>query len=412
MVTRRLLASIAVALAVIAPTLATASPEKKSLPFFVRVAALTPGGQPTEAEGGGGVSVSDDGSRVAWRVITNLGDMSSWLQDFRANKARPLWAAPGGVAIPVYDGPHLSADGRIVSFFSTAANGRYALIARRLDTGAIQVLSELSDGSDVAPNPNAGSYGASPNGRFVVFHGDDTNKVFVHDLALDRTDAVTIAFPNGGPVPPFTPGQQPAVDDGTPLFISDDGHFIAFEIFWADSKGRDGSYTGVYDRQNGVTQWIGAGDPEQLTGDARYVLHIDGAHESLFDRATNSSRTLSFLVGGKTVMPPPSSTVLADDSRHAVFSYLGGVYTGDLTTKTTRRLDLNPHTCRPAADSSPDDSDAANSGELAISDNGRYVVFKARPLWGSLNAVYGIAYTLYLADTSKPCVKQQTDPSR
>ncbi|MFH9421583.1 TolB family protein [Streptomyces sp. NPDC017529] len=199
--------------------------------------------------------------------------------------------AEGGSA-----GSALSADGRYVTFDSTAANlvpgdtnGQPDIFVKDLKTGVVERVNVASDGTQ------ADSWSSSPtisaDGRYVAFASDaanlvpgDTNAdtdIFVRDRRTGRTESVTL---DGRP-PQGRQGSQMPV-------ISANGRSVAFassraDLVPGDTNGAQDIF--VRDRGTGtVTRVSVSVTGEQANGpSAAPVLSYDGRKVGFISKAQN-----------------------------------------------------------------------------------------------------------------------------
>ncbi|HXW11042.1 MAG TPA: choice-of-anchor D domain-containing protein [Steroidobacteraceae bacterium] len=222
--------------------------------------------------------ISADGRYVAFTSFaSNLarnddnGRSDVFLRDRQAGYTERVSVASDGREAQGYSWqPSVSANGRYVAFYSTAANlvpgdrGSAAdVFVRDRRTRQTRRASEAADGTP------ANGYSVQPvlsaNGRYVAFVSDarnlvpgDTNRVidvFVKDLETDAVERVSVA--SGG-----------AQADGASFepSISADGRYVAFESFASnlvagDTNGRNDVF--VHDRTTHTTRRV------SLTADGR-----------------------------------------------------------------------------------------------------------------------------------------------
>ncbi|MBI4672552.1 MAG: PD40 domain-containing protein [Chloroflexi bacterium] len=188
--------------------------------------------------------------------------------------------------------PHLSTDGRYLAFSSDATNlvsnpsGNWQTLVWDRTTKQFSLVSVASDGTHA--NGNAGAWGISDDGRYVVFVSNATNlgcgaqygtDVFLHDRQTGQTTCVSV-----------TPDGTPGYGDSYDASISGDGRYVAFEHDADDLTPGDTNRMGdifVRDLQTGRTTRASlAHDGAQANGyswdtsisrDGRYVAFTSGA---------------------------------------------------------------------------------------------------------------------------------------
>jgi hypothetical protein len=265
--------------------------------------------------------------------------------------------------------PSLSANGRFISFVSTASNlvpgdtnGVEDIFVRDLVAGTTQLVSLRSDGGQANSSTTAASI--SPGGRWVAFSSfasnlvpGDTNglfDVFIHDRQTGLTELVSLSDNEKlGDAPSTTPS------------VSRGGKFVAFwsdatNLVPGDTNGRRDIF--VRDRIAGTTERVSVNDNEhQANGNSQDPavrgftasgpdITADGRFVTFFSSATN-------LVRGDTNTCPP------------VFDQVPGqcpdVFVRDRLAGTTVRVNLSS------------DGTQANerSSDPVISENGQVVAF-------------------------------------
>lgn len=195
------------------------------------------------SEGNGdasGAAISADGRWVAFdsnssNLVRNDRSNGSdvFLQDLLVGDVvRVSIAADGSDGSFASFAPDLSADGRLVAFYSWASNlvsgdtnGRADIFVRDMWVGETRRVSVASNGTQA--NADSYSFRISDDGRFVVFTSAATNLVpgdtnnatdiFVHELATGQTLRVNVA----------DNGTQANGASSEPS-ISGDGRFIAY----------------------------------------------------------------------------------------------------------------------------------------------------------------------------------------
>ena len=269
-----------------------------------RVSVATGGGQAT---GSGSVNpaISADGRFVAFfSDATNLvsGDTNGandiFVHDRQTGTTERVSVATGGgqANSTSYD-PAISADGRFVAFWSTAAdlvtgdiNGFPDVFVHDRQTGATERVSVATGGTEAT----SGSYAPaiSADGRFVAFRSDaadlvtgDTNTsydVFVHDRQTGTTERVSVA----------TGGAEATGGDSYAPAISADGRFVAFWSTAIDLISGDTNASGdtfVHDLQTGTTERVSVatGGAEGNSLSATSAISADGRFVTFESYASN-----------------------------------------------------------------------------------------------------------------------------
>ncbi len=259
--------------------------------------------------------------------------------------------------------PSISANGQFVVFISSNSNlvpndtnGVEDVFVFDRDTGSIELASVDSNGnqgnalSDRVPSINA-------DGRFVSFQSEasnlvpnDTNNtrdIFVHDLELDTTERVSVdSFGN----------QANSLSGlfGAPI-MSADGRFVAFTSFASnlvpnDSNGLRDVF--VHDRETGMTERVSV-DSNGNQGNAG-----TGNFCCFAGMAPDISADGRYVTFWST-----SSNLVVGDTNN-----FDDVFVHDRETGVTERVSVDGF------------GNQANkgSGNPAISDDGRFVVFDSQ----------------------------------
>ena len=194
------------------------------------------------------------------------------------------------------DSPSISADGRFVTFHSTASNlvsgdsnGFSDVFVHDLQTSTIERVSVAGDGTQgngTSKNPSISS-----DGRFVAFWSfagnlvsGDTNAVadiFVRDRQTAETTRISVS----------TGGSQGASASDYPS-ISADGRFVAFQsVAWnlvaEDTNNKWDAF--IHDRQTGETTRVSiASDGMQGNGDSGYPSISSDGRFVVFESTANN----------------------------------------------------------------------------------------------------------------------------
>jgi Tol biopolymer transport system component len=314
------------------------------------------------AEGNGssnGLSISADGRFVAFQSnATNLvsGDTNGFadifVRDLKTNQTRRVSKSSSGVQGNDYSyEPSISADGRVVAFYSDATNlvggdtnGARDVFVRDLKTNQTRRVSKSSagvQGNDVSSTPSI-----SADGRLVAFTsnatnlvGGDTNGVtdiFVRNLETNKTKRVSVS----------SAGAQ--ANDYSNYFpsISTDGRFVAFGSHASNLVPGDTNAFGdvfLRDRRTNRTTRVSIGssgaqgngssfliDPPVIAADGRFVAFISnatnlvggtttGEQDFLRDRRAHKTRLLNVSSSGVRGNGGSYDPALTPDGRFVAF---------------------------------------------------------------------------------------------
>src|SRR6266540_2170763 len=243
--------------------------------------------------------------------------------------------------------PSISANGRLVAFYSVATNlvngdtnnaGDIFVYDKQGQTRRVSVSSGGAAGNSDSYDPSI-----SPNGRFVAFYSVATNlvngdtntcgpfttpgscsDVFVRDLQMGQTTRVSVASDgaqaNGGSYIPS---------------MSEDGDFVAFESGATNLVSDDTNNVGdifVHDRQTGQTERVSVDshDAQANGGSFNVSLSADGRAVAFYSNATNlvsgdTNGTDDFFVADRGIAQsfaisvtlandPPTLSIFADQT--------------------------------------------------------------------------------------------------
>jgi len=201
----------------------------------------------------------------------------------------------------------ISADGRIVAFWSQATNlvpddtnSASDVFVHDVQTGITERVNVSSSGEQASAFTSSGEViSLSADGRYVAFDsnapnlvlGDTNNRrdVFVHDRQTGVTERVSVS----------SAGEQGNQDSANPS-ISADGRYVAFQSNSTTLVPGFGGFTQIFvhDRQTGVTERASVGiggastndssGSPSISGDGRFVAFRSGA-SNLVPGDTNSS---------------------------------------------------------------------------------------------------------------------------
>lgn len=200
----------------------------------------------------------------------------------------------------------ISADGRFVSFASSATNlvadpdvnSANDIFVRDLVAGNTERVSESSSGQQA--NAGSTSSSISGDGRYVAFFGSATNlvagdtnghtDVFVHDRLTGVTERVSVSSDGtqqNGDINNTYSNSRGAVQ------ISSDGRFVVFGSFASNLVPSDTNGAGdvfVHDRQSGATERVSLasnGAAGNGASGATVAISADGLFVALASDATN-----------------------------------------------------------------------------------------------------------------------------
>jgi Tol biopolymer transport system component len=311
-------------------------------------------------------------------------------------------------------GPALSADGRFVAFRSEASNlvpgdrnRAQDVFVRDRRTGATMRVSVADDESEA--NGESGGAAISADGRIVAFWSDATNlvpgdtygrrDVFVRDLAAGTTTRVSVSSAGRQA---NAPSRQPA--------LNGDGAIVAFRSDASNLIAHDTNGTGdifVHDRRTGETTRVSTafrgGQPNgrsrdpALTPNGRFVAFRSEASNLVpgdtnragdifvHDRKTGATTRASVNSRGRGaagcgVTGCGCDPVLSADGRFVAFwssatnlvpddtNGAWDVFVRDRRLRRTTRVSVGPG----------GSEGEGNSGEPWLSGNGRVVAFASR----------------------------------
>jgi Tol biopolymer transport system component len=374
-------------------------------------------------------SISADGRYVAFQSqATNLIPNSPphtlhhiYVHDQETGQTERVSVSTGGVLGNSSSvRPVISADGRVVAFYSAATNlvpndtnGTWDIFTHDRGTGETTRVSVSSTGEQANDTSDwfQNTLGISADGRFVTFTSRATNlveaelstrpDVFVHDRETGETTHVSVASDG-------TPGNWDSRSGG----ISADGRYV---VFWSeasnlvpnDTNGRSDVF--VHDRETGQTTRVSLTDAGgQINHSSRTpAISADGSTVAFWsfawnvveglpplthtwrvyahDRPTGSTTLVTRRYDGTpgsdgTVIPPSLSV----DGRYVAFtsstpnlvedgpSGLRHAYVRDIHAGITTLASVNADG-EPGNASSVIDPNVGNG--LSISGDGRFVAF-------------------------------------
>ena len=295
----------------------------------------------------------------------------SWGSDFLASKnppggyncyVRDIWLGQnylvnvtpsGGYSSAEATQPALSGNGQTCAFTSAATDlvpgitgGITQVYCRDWATGPVEIASVSSTGvPGNAPSAPFGGLSICGPGRCIIFDSEATNLIpggnphmgiYAHDRVKQTTECLSVN----------TAGQLADADSFNP-FVSETGRYVAF-ISWASNLAPGGG-GGVFlrDRTNNTTELISlnnAGVPANgYCNGARPAVTPDGRY---------------------VVFTSAASNLVPNDYNGA-----WDVFLRDRVNGTTERISLS------SAGADPNGNSGADSYRLAISDDGRYVIY-------------------------------------
>jgi hypothetical protein len=395
-----------------------------------------------------GPALSADGRFVAFSSsATNLvpGDTNGLTDVFVRDRQtgtteRVSVSSTGGEADQSSRSPSISADGRYVSFDSTASNlvdgdtnGFLDVFVHDRQTGTTERVSVDSAGNEGNDHSFSSYYHASlsADGRFVAFESgasnlvpDDTNAtqdVFVHDLQTGNTERVSLD----------DAGIEADGYSGNGVAISPDGRYVGFESFASNlfPPVNGNPYLVAHDRQTGTNERVdvssdgtaanacGTCGIGSFSSDDRYVAFFsraqnlvpgDSNDEDIYvrDRQAGTTELVSVDSAGNqsSVFAHSHFASMSGDGRYVAWStavpYLvpddttngtWDVFVHDRQTGVTERVDVD------SAGNAPNGS----SEDPAISADGRFVGFDS----AASNLVAGDAngqYDVFVHELGEP----------
>jgi len=296
----------------------------------------------------------------------------------------------------------ISGDGRYVAFVYG-----YVVLALDRETAATEMVSVDSTGNPA--NDGSGLIHISADGRFVTFRStasnlvpDDTNSIldiFVHDRQTGITERVSVGSTGGE-----------ANDVSIDSAISADGRYVAFESRATNlvPGGTNGApQIFVHDRQTGVTEEVsvnsagneanGGANWPTISADGRYIAFSSGASNLVpgdtevcygrpyncsdifvHDRQTGVTELVSVDSAGNAGNWHSSLPSISANGRYVAFESrasnlvpgdsngYGDIFVHDRQTGVTQRVSV---------DSLGNEGDNGGEGSSGISADGRYVAF-------------------------------------
>lgn len=250
---------------------------------------------PVPSRGGRFVAFASDASNLVLNDTNGTSDI--FVRDRVAGTTKRMSIRTGGAQANGYSfDPTISEDGRFVAFYSLASN----LVAGDSNgTGDVFVHDRLTGTTERVSIDSRGSQGnsisfrpsLSANGRLVAFFSfasnlvsGDTNgaqDVFVRDRQAGTTERVSVT----------SGGTQGNGDSDSPK-LSADGRFVAFRssatnLMPGDTNGVDDVF--VRDRQTGTTERVSVrSNGGQANGDSTFMVISSGGRFVAFQSAASN----------------------------------------------------------------------------------------------------------------------------
>lgn len=260
-------------------------------------------------------SVSSDGRYVVFHSSGGLvvGDTNGaedvFLRDRQRNTTRRISvSAQGEEANRAAIHPDISADGRFVTFASTAnnlvagdANGKSDIFVYDSEQGTLELISVSSEGE--ASNGDSDYPSISADGRAIVFESratnlapDGTNLIGTHIFYHDRATGITVQVD-------VNHQGQPANGSSNWPDISADSRYIVFSSEATNLSDTEGIVVYRHDIQTRKTTPIGQGITPVIAPDGNFVAYLsteseDGLYLHLFDVTTGGTQQLGWVLGG------------------------------------------------------------------------------------------------------------------
>jgi Zinc-binding dehydrogenase len=364
---------------------------------YTEQVSVTTAGEPVMSSGYG-VAVNADGRFAAFlsRDEKLLGpyppDMLPGFGLFvRDRKAGTTTRADlGADGRPVLSGAgvddvSMDADGRKVAFVDEAdllGDGqgyRQRVFVRDLRAGRTSRVDVSSQG--VSANGASMNPQISADGRFVAFDSFATNlvpsvtngvsNVYVRDLRTRTTTLVSVALG----------GAQPDGISRVPA-ISADGRFVAFASAASNLvPGDDNASSDLFvrDLRKGTTtmalkstRYNAGGYDASISADGRYVAFQDFGQLKVYDQRTRTTRTLAPSTSDGAPITDAATPSISANGRYVAFEGRSG---GGILQGTAYRYDLRTNHTESAMVSSDGQPLTGDSRDLAISADGRSVIF-------------------------------------
>ncbi|HFC12266.1 MAG TPA: hypothetical protein ENJ56_05425 [Anaerolineae bacterium] len=350
-----------------------------------------------------GTSISGDGRFIVFMSEAsnlvagdNNGRSDIFLWDRELATTQLVTVATDGTQADDFSvNPHISADGRFVTFVSGASN----LVAndtnqwddifvRDVQSRKTRRVSVASGGAEA--NHWSAEPRISADGRYIVFVSWANNlsgevvsglrkpHVFRHDLVSGITVQVDLN----------EMGEQAEGDNGgseSPS-ISADGRFIAFSSF-ATNLTTDSllSFPNIFvrDMEDGNVIWLGSGIAPKISADANYVAFIrwidDGLYLMLHDKIAGNTRQIAWLSTGVQGMLGNNELSLSADGQHLAYV---GVMRNAATLEQKTHTDIFVYdrvsdTTQQVSVTKGGEDANAGSGKVAISADGCWIVFNS-----------------------------------
>ena len=257
----------------------------------------------------------------------------------------------------------MSDDGSLISYVEASAQG-LSLFVRNLTTNQTQLITPIAAGGAAAVGGVL-----SANGRYLFYQNTD---LLVKDLQSGTTRDVT-------PQLPASQGNLPVQSEFAAQAISDDGSTIVFGEEYTDFSGANPDFYGeiVANVANGSQQQFASAnssiaDGVNLTPDGRYLSYFDGGYIVRDLNAGSSFRPDVLGVNGS----------VSDNGRYVFFTALSNA-SGQPASTGTSQVFIQDTTLPPGVSAQAittngfDQLGNGNSGLVALSGDGRHVVFES-----------------------------------
>jgi hypothetical protein len=384
-----------------------------------RVSVDSNGVQQNGSSYGNGFSISADGRYATFiSIATNLvpndtnGALDVFLHDNQTGETTRVSVDSNGVQGNYSSGlASISADGRYVVFKSEATNlvaydtnSTTDTFLHDTQTGETTLVSRASDIQQTQSNAYSNSPSVSADGRYMTFISNATNliprdtngknDVFVQDTQTGDISRVSVA----------TDGTETEEDSYTPS-ISADGRYVVFEsasyslvtndpygtrdVFLHDAQ--TGETTLVSLASDGITKGNYDSYQPSISSDGRYISFISDADNLvagdtngvadvfLHDTQTGTTTRVSVdSTGVESADDSYRSSISADGRYIAFISNATNLVAGDTNSVPDAFLHDTQTgiTTRASVDSTGVEGDSS-SVEVAVSDDGQYVIFSS-----------------------------------
>jgi Tol biopolymer transport system component len=357
----------------------------QAAPSTTRV-SVSSAGQQGNAASGGSISVSRDGTLIAFSsVATNFASGITEGQVYVRDKTRgttEIVSTPTGGGLPNGDAlePSISEDGRFVAFRSEAANlvpgdtnGTDDVFVKDRVTGVTTRISVSGTGAQ--GNGFSGAPAISGDGRFVAFHSAASN------LVLGDTNGFDDIFVKDRTTGTITRASLSATRSQSKHHssfpsISRDGSRVTFESAAANLVGSDGNST-----------------TDVFVADQRHVL-LRASSDPLGNAGDLSSRDAEISADGRSVVYESRATTLVPGDTNARTD----IYRHDVLSRVTTLVSK-------AAGGGLSNGDSRGP---AISADGRRVAYNSAATNLVGRDANGATLDVFVTDLAAPAGAQNT----